>query len=90
MLTGITMKGNNEMRGYLTLTKDKEEDILSEDTDMRKTSSLRTQIGWRLTLNEDTYRMETYPHWGHRKDENLPSMRTQIWGRLNLTEEKER
>lgn len=36
MLTGITMKGNNEMRGYLTLTKDKEEDILSEDTDIRE------------------------------------------------------
>lgn len=35
MLTGITMKGNNEMR-YLTLTKDKEEDILSEDTDIRE------------------------------------------------------
>lgn len=37
MLTGITMKGNNEMRGYLTLTKDKEKDILTEDTDRMET-----------------------------------------------------
>lgn len=36
MFIGIIMKGNNEMRGYFIFIKDKEEDIFSEDIDIRE------------------------------------------------------